>query len=138
MSNMPASHVVGRRIRHARAAPAPNTRIHGDARMRRFPIWLWLGLVCLPAASQAAPQSEQVEALLTRLEARAAQLQDYTVVGEGIDRGKPRRFKFYFKSPHLVRIDTPRGQVTVQPNGEIRGRLGHGLFGWVSRRLGRD
>jgi outer membrane lipoprotein-sorting protein len=77
-------------------------------------------------------------ALLGRMEARAAQLRDYTVVCESDANGKVTRYKLYFKQPNLVRIDTDRGQVTVQPNGEIRGRLGHGLFGRISRRLSRD
>jgi len=48
------------------------------------------------------------------------------------------RFKFYFKQPDLVRIDTDRGQVTVEPDGEIRGRRGKGLLGKISRRLSRE
>jgi hypothetical protein len=72
------------------------------------------------------------------MEARAAQLQDYTVLCEGETNGKASRCKLYFKQPNLVRIDTKSGQVTVQPNGEIRGRLGHGLFGRISRGLRRD
>jgi hypothetical protein len=45
---------------------------------------------------------------------------------------------YSFKKPELVRIDTRDGQVTVQPNGKIRGRLGHGLVGRISREIGRE
>jgi outer membrane lipoprotein-sorting protein len=90
------------------------------------------------AGAEASPKGETVDALLARMEARAAEWQDYTVVGESETHGKPSHFKLYFKQPDLVRIDTHRGQVTVQPNGEIRGRLGHGLFGHFSRQIQRD
>src|SRR5713226_6793662 len=68
----------------------------------------------------------------------AAQLQDYTVVCDCDTNGRVSCYKLHFKQPNLVRIDTCKGQVTVQPNGEIRGRLGHGQFGRTSRRLRRD
>jgi|SRR5579872_1127374 len=43
-----------------------------------------------------------------------------------------------YKRPNFVRIDTRGGQVAVQPNGEIKGRLGHGPFGHIAQKLGRD
>ena len=92
----------------------------------------------LSAVAQPLPDARNAAALLSRMEARAAQLQDYTVICEGEINGKASRCKLYFKRPDLVRIDTSKGQVTVQPNGEIRGRLGHGLFGRISRGLRRD
>ena len=92
----------------------------------------------LSAVAQPLPNSENAAALLGRMEARAAHVQDYTVTCEAEINGRTARYKLYFKQPNLVRIDTDRGQVTVQPNGEIRGRLGHGLFGRISRRLSRD
>ena len=92
----------------------------------------------LSAVAQPLPNTENVAALLCRMEARAAYLQDYTVIGEAESNGRTARCKLYFKQPNLVRIDTRKGQVTVQPNGEIRGRLGHGLFGRISRRLDRN
>ena len=92
----------------------------------------------LSAVTQPLPNVGNAASLLSRMEARAAQLHDYTVVCEGEINSKPTRCKLYFKQPNLVRIDTSKGQVTVQPNGEIRGRLGHGLFGRISRRLRRD
>jgi outer membrane lipoprotein-sorting protein len=88
--------------------------------------------------AEVSPKGETVDELLARMEARAAEWQDYTVSGESETHGKPSHFKLYFKQPDLVRIDTHRGQVTVQPNGEIRGRRGHGLFGHISRQIKRD
>ena len=90
------------------------------------------------AGAEVSPKGETVETLLARMEVRAAEWQDYTVIGESETHGKQSQFKLYFKQPDLVRIDTHRGQVTVQPNGEIRGRLGHGLFGHFSRQIQRD
>src|SRR5438309_521940 len=89
----------------------------------------------LSAVTQPLPSAGNAAALLSRMEARAAQLQDYTVICEGETNGKSSRCKLYFKQPNLVRIDTSNGQVTLQPNGEVRGRLGHGLFGRISRGL---
>jgi hypothetical protein len=92
----------------------------------------------LSAVARPLPNAGNAAALLSRMEARAACLQDYTVVCECETSGRTARCKLYFRQPNLVRIDTRKGQVAVQPNGEIRGRLGHGLFGRISRRLGRD
>jgi hypothetical protein len=92
----------------------------------------------LSAGAEAPEKREAIDALLARMEARSAEWQDYTVAGDSEARGKPSHFKLYFKQPDLVRIDTHRGQVTVQPNGEIRGRLGHGLFGHISQQMQRD
>jgi outer membrane lipoprotein-sorting protein len=95
-----------------------------------------------PACRQdgGAPSQKpgDVQALLSRMQAKAAQLQDYTISGETDAQGKQTKWKLYFKQPNLVRVDLPRGQATVEPNGEIRGRLGRGLFGKVSRKLKRD
>ena len=52
--------------------------------------------------------------------------------------GKVHQFKLYFKQPNLVQLDAAEGQVTVQPNGQIRGRRGRGLFGKISVKLRRD
>jgi outer membrane lipoprotein-sorting protein len=98
-------------------------------------IWLVGGLA---AQGQTAKERESIPQLLSRMAAMAAQLDDYEVLGDDETEGKPIRFKFSFKQPNLVRIDTDEGQATVQPNGQIRGRLGKGLFGKISRKLGRD
>jgi outer membrane lipoprotein-sorting protein len=98
---------------------------------------IWL-LGSLAALGQTAKERESIPQLLSRMEAMAAQLNDYEVLGDEETEGKPIRFKLSFKQPNLVRIDTDEGQVTVQPNGQIRGRLGRGLFGRISRKLGRD
>jgi outer membrane lipoprotein-sorting protein len=99
---------------------------------------LIVAMAGLPAWGQPARKSEDVHTLFSRMEAKAVQLQDYTVVGVDDRQGKQTQWKLYFKQPDLVRIDTQSGQVAVQPNGEIRGRLGHGLFGHISRRLNRN
>jgi outer membrane lipoprotein-sorting protein len=100
--------------------------------------WVSIGLLGgLAALGQTAKERESIPHLLSRMEAMAAQLDDYQVLGDEVTDGTIR-FKLSFKRPNLVRIDTDEGQVTVQPNGEIRGRLGHGLFGRFSRKLGRD
>ena len=92
----------------------------------------------LSAVAQPMPNTGNAAALFSRMGAKAAQLQDYTVIAERETNGRATRYKLYYKQPNLVRIDTRKGQVTIQPNGEIRGRLGHGLFGKISRRLERD
>jgi outer membrane lipoprotein-sorting protein len=97
-------------------------------------IWLLGGLAAL---GQTAKERESIPQLVSRMEAMAAQLEDYEVLGDEVTDGTIR-FKLSFKRPNLVRIDTDEGQVTMQPNGEIRGRLGHGLFGRFSRKLRRD
>ena len=81
---------------------------------------------------------KNVNELLTALGRAAAGLQDYEVKGTTDSNGKSEGFTKYYKRPGLVRIDTREGQVSVQPNGDIRGRLGHGLFGHFSRKLDRD
>ena len=91
-------------------------------------------------ASQAGAQERPKTAadLLTRMEAAAAKLQDYEVTGEGEAEGKTNHFTLSYKRPNLVRIDSKEGQVAVQPNGDIRGRMGHGVFGKVSQKLSHD
>src|SRR5689334_772914 len=74
----------------------------------------------------AAKQPSNVSELLASLDRAAAGLQDYTVNGVTAADGKAQKFKVTFKRPNLVRVDTGSGQVAVQPNGEIKGRLGHG------------
>ncbi len=107
--------------------------------MKRITYWLSIWIFCgLAAPLWAAPAPQSAEELLSRLEARATQLRDYVVVGEGEAGDKQSRFKLYFKQPDLVRIDTGRGQVTVELNGEIRGRLGKGPLGKVSQKIGRN
>jgi hypothetical protein len=101
--------------------------------------WVSIGLLGgLAALGQTAKERESIPQLLSRMESVAAQLNDYEVLGDEETDGKPFRFKLSFKQPNLVRIDSDEGQVTVQPNGEIRGRLGKGLFGRISRKLRRD
>jgi hypothetical protein len=107
--------------------------------MKRFFWSPLIGIIGgLAAVAQPLPNAANMAAVLSRMEVRAAQLQDYTVACEDEANGKTTRYKLYFKQPNLVRIDSRQGQVTVQPNGEIRGRLGRGLFGRISRRLRRD
>jgi hypothetical protein len=107
--------------------------------MKRFYWSAFIGIIGgLAAVAQPLSEAPNAAVLLSRVEARAAHLQDYTVICEDEANGKTTRYKLYFKKPNLVRIDSRKGQVTVQPNGEIRGRLGHGLFGRISRRLRRD
>src|SRR5205085_12356234 len=74
----------------------------------------------------------------TRLEQSTAGIQDYEVVGDSEANGKKSHFKLFYRKPDLVRIDTEDGQVSVQPNGDVRGRLGHGPFGAISRKIDRD
>jgi hypothetical protein len=76
--------------------------------------------------------------LVASLERVASEWEDYQYTGRTTKRGKSETFKFYFKRPTLVRMDTGRGEVAVQPNGDIRGRRGRGLFGGISRRLDPD
>ncbi len=85
----------------------------------------------------ASQQPSNVQELLACLERAAADLQDYTVTGTTEAHGKKQTFKMAFKRPHFVRIDTPDGQVAVQPNSEIKGRLGHGPLGKIAQTLGR-
>jgi outer membrane lipoprotein-sorting protein len=121
------------------ARAAIREKSHGGHTMRITLLFLLIGMLPgLPVRGQPMQKSEDVHALLSQMEAMAIQLRDYTVVGVDDHQGKQIRWKLYFKQPDLVRIDSPSGQVTVQPNGEIRGRLGHGLFGHISRRLDRN
>jgi outer membrane lipoprotein-sorting protein len=78
-----------------------------------------------------------VQDLLSRWDQTFAALQDYQVTETTETNNKRQQARFFFKRPDLVRIDTREGQVAVQPNGSIRGRLGHGLFGWISVGLSR-
>ena len=95
-------------------------------------------LAGLAVACQADPEPDSVAQLLSRMEARAAQLESYEVIVEDEPDGKTHQFKLSFKQPNLVRLDAAEGQVTVQPNGQIRGRRGRGMFGKISVRLRRD
>src|SRR5437899_986059 len=79
---------------------------------------------------------DTVAELLSSLDTAAANLQDYTVTGTTEANGKKHQFKLTYKRPNLVRIDTHAGQVSVQPNGEIKGRLGRGPFGKIAQKLG--
>ncbi len=97
-----------------------------------------VALVQGTAGPAQAARSRNVHELLKGLDRAAARLQDYEVKGVTDTNGKRRRFTKYYKRPNLVRIDTRRGQVSVQPNGDIRGRLGHGLFGGISQKLNRN
>lgn len=100
-------------------------------------LWSTLSVISY-AASGAQEQPRSASDLLAKMDAAAAALQDYEVTGDGETDGKPNHFTLYFKSPNLVRIDSKEGQVSVQPNGDIRGRLGHGPFGKISQKLSRD
>jgi len=99
--------------------------------------WL-LAIAGLVLTGRAAPEVRDAATLVAQLQASAAALQDYEVTGEGISDGKHSHYRFFYKRPDLVRIDTKDGEVSVQPNGEIRGRLGHGPFGLISRKLSRN
>lgn len=101
--------------------------------MVSFAVTCWL-----ISAAHAAPELKTPAQLVARMAAAAASLEDYEVTGVGESDGKKNEFKVYFKKPDLVRIDTERGQVSVQPNGTIRGRLGKGAFGMISRKIERD
>jgi outer membrane lipoprotein-sorting protein len=81
---------------------------------------------------------KNVTELMASLGRAVAELKDYTVTGVTEKAGKSEQFKLTFKQPNLIRIDTPGGQVAVQPNGEIKGRMGHGAFGHISRKLKRS
>jgi len=87
---------------------------------------------------QAVEKPTNVQELLACLESAVANLQDYTVTGTTETDGKKQQFKMAFKRPNLVRIDTHQGQVSVQPNGDIKGRLGHGPFGKIAQKLRRS
>src|SRR5262245_8419836 len=92
----------------------------------------------LGGTAWAAQEPKNADEVVTRMEQMAAGLHDYEVRGDGGADGKKQHFKFYFLAPALVRIDSDDGQVAVQPNGEIRGRLGKGVFGNISRKLDRN
>src|SRR5690349_3961854 len=99
-------------------------------------ICISFAFLALGAGAQERPKT--VTELLARMETAAASLQNYEVTGDGESDGKPNHFNLCFRSPNLVRIDSKEGQVSVQPNGDIRGRLGHGVFGKVSQKLSHD
>lgn len=105
--------------------------------------WI-LALGCLPlAATRAAAGTGAGTAatpgqLIAAMRAAAAALEDYQVTGESVSDGKRQRFQFFFKKPDLVRINTRRGQVTVQPNGKICGRLGRSQLGGIWWEIGRN
>jgi hypothetical protein len=88
--------------------------------------------------ARAAQDAKNAEELVARMETMASGLQDYQVTGQGEAEGKKTKFTLYYKKPDLVRIDTEDGQVAVQPNGDIRGRLGRGPFGSISRKVDRS
>jgi hypothetical protein len=90
------------------------------------------------AAGQTPSRPHDAESLLDQLDRKMADLQDYQVKGESETNGKRERFKVWYKCPNLVRIDAREGQVAVQPDGGIRGRMGHGIFGRISRGINRD
>jgi hypothetical protein len=101
--------------------------------------WIWItAFVALAGSGHAGQEPRTAEDVLARMESMAAGLQDYEVNGQGEAHGKRNKFKLYFKKPDLVRIDAEDGQVSVQPNGDVRGRLGHGPFGNISRKIDRD
>lgn len=97
-----------------------------------------LFVLAAAAACAAAPEAKTPAQLLAQMAAMAATLNDYEVSGVGESDGKRDVFKVYFLKPQLVRLDSERGQVSVQPNGTIRGRLGKGPFGMISQGIGRD
>lgn len=99
---------------------------------------LALGCLSLTATARAATTARTPAELVSQMRAAAAALEDYQVAGEGVSDGKHQHFRFFFKKPDLVRLDAGDGQVAVQPNGNVRGRLGHGPFGRISRKLNRD
>jgi hypothetical protein len=98
-------------------------------------VWIFGGLA---APLWAGPSPLNAEELLSQLEARAAQLRDYRVNVQTRFRGQMIHVKYYFKQPNLVRVDAPLGQVTVQPDGEIRGRAGKGLLGKDAETIDRS
>lgn len=109
--------------------------------------WLVSLLAAVPAAAQvqsveAKPQNIEhpadAEAVLTEIEHKVAGWEDYRVRGDNVVKGKHSRYTVYFKMPDLVRVDCREGQVTLQADGTVRGRLGHGLFGAISRGISRN
>jgi outer membrane lipoprotein-sorting protein len=106
---------------------------------RRTALICFLALLCTvqAASAQAPDRPHDAASLLACIDRAMAAWQDYRVNGESEAKGKRERFKVYFKCPNLVRVDAHDGQVAVQPDGTIRGRLGHGLFGGISRGLSR-
>lgn len=115
------------------AIPIP---IHIITLCATFVLARFLPVCCQDAAVPKQPNN--VSELRLCLDTAAANLQDYTVTGTTESNGRKHQFKMTYKRPNLVRIDTHEGQVSVQPNGEIKGRLGSGLFGKIARKLGRD
>jgi|SRR5579871_2199351 len=92
--------------------------------------------VCGQEAGRAKPAS--VKELLACLESATASLQDYTVNATTAFGGRSLRLNITYKRPDLIRIDTPIGQASVQPNGDIMGRLGHGPLGKMAFKIDRN
>ena len=92
--------------------------------------------IVMPAS--ALPEPRNAQDLLSRWDQAFAALQDYQVTENTEIDNKRDQVKLSFKRPDLVRLDTREGQVAVQPNGSIRGRLGHGLFGSISIGISRE
>jgi hypothetical protein len=90
-----------------------------------------------PAKAPQAPLLTAAQ-LIDRFQQVVASWEDYSYTAMTDKNGRTETYKFYFKRPDLVRVDTGRGEVAVQPDGSIRGRRGRGWFGRISRRLGRD
>lgn len=111
----------------------------------RLSFCLLLVVGCLGSAgsqdaerSRPAQQPSSVEELLACLDRAAEGLHGYTVTGATVVDGKTQQFKMAFLRPKMVRIDTKDGQVSVQPNGAIKGRLGRGPLGKIAQTLSRE
>src|SRR5690242_14928945 len=79
-----------------------------------------------------------VKELLACLENAMAGWQDYTVNASTASGDRSLRLKIVYKRPNLIRIDTPIGQASVQPNGDVKGRLGHGPLGKEAFKIDRN
>jgi hypothetical protein len=91
-----------------------------------------------PGQCQAGGKPTDVESLLVAIEHAISGWQDYQVKGDNELKGKHHLFKVAYKCPNFVRVDATEGQVSVQPDGSIRGRLGGGIFGRISRGIRRN
>src|SRR5579884_239543 len=96
------------------------------------------GVLAVCGQEAARPKPANVKELLARLQSATASLQDYTVNATTTFGGRSLRLKIVYKRPNLVRIDTPIGQASVQPNGDIKGRLGHGPLGKRAFKIDRN